>query len=227
MDNKRVSVIMSCFNSEETVSTSIQSLISQDYKNTEILIMDDGSSDNTFKILKTFEDSYKNIKVYQNKKNIGLTRSLNILIQNTNGEIIARQDADDLSLDIRISNQLKYMESKNLDACTTRAFIKDTKNIIPGISYYLPHRLNMIYKNPFIHGTLMIKKKVIEKIGLYNEKFYFSQDFKLMRDLIDNNYKLSILNQPLYMLNMKNNLSESYKLEQKYFANCARKRIDP
>ena len=48
-----------------------------------------------------------------------------------------------------------------------------------------------------------------------------------MRDLIDNNYKLSILNQPLYMLNMKNNLSESYKLEQKYFANCARKRIDP
>ena len=72
---------MSCFNSEETVSTSIQSLISQDYKNTEILIMDDGSSDNTFKILKTFEDSYKNIKVYQNKKNIGLTRSLNILIQ--------------------------------------------------------------------------------------------------------------------------------------------------
>ena len=85
----------------------------------------------------------------------------------------------------------------------------------------------MIYKNPFIHGTLMIKKKVIEKIGLYNEKFYFSQDFKLMRDLIDNNYKLSILNQPLYMLNMKNNLSESYKLEQKYFANCARKRIDP
>ena len=58
----------------------------------------------------------------------------------------------------------------------------------------------MIYKNPFIHGTLMIKKKVIEKIGLYNEKFYFSQDFKLMRDLIDNNYKLSILNQPLYKL---------------------------
>ena len=70
MDNKRVSIIMSCFNSEETVSTSIQSLISQDYKNTEILIMDDGSSDNTFKILKTFEDSYKNIKVYQNKKTL-------------------------------------------------------------------------------------------------------------------------------------------------------------
>ena len=69
MDNKRVSIIMSCFNSEETVSTSIQSLISQDYKNTEILIMDD-SSDNTFKILKNFEDSYKNIKVIKIKKTL-------------------------------------------------------------------------------------------------------------------------------------------------------------
>ncbi len=218
---------MSCFNSEDSVSNSIQSLISQDYKNTEILLMDDGSSDNTFEILKNFEDSHKNIKAYQNKKNIGLTRSLNILIQKTNGEIIARQDADDLSLDSRISSQLKYIENKNFDACTTRAFVKDTKTLIPGFSYYLPHRLNMLYKNPFIHGTLMIKKKVIEKIGFYNEKFYFSQDLKLMRDLIDDKYKLGILNQPLYILNMKDNLSESNKLEQKYFANCARKRIDP
>ena len=119
------------------------------------------------------------------------------------------------------------MESKNLDACTTRAFIKDTKNIIPGISYYLPHRLNMIYKNPFIHGSLMIKKEVLEEMNFYNEKFYYAQDYKLMFDLLRSKKKARIMKSNLYFLNMENNISTIYGEEQKYFSDCVKRNIDP
>ena len=85
----------------------------------------------------------------------------------------------------------------------------------------------LLYKNPFIHGSLLIKKEVLNNIGNYNESFYFAQDFKLMKDLIDEKYKVGILNKVLYKLNMENNISTIYADEQKYFADCAKKGVLP
>jgi hypothetical protein len=99
--------------------------------------------------------------------------------------------------------------------------------IIPGKSYYLPKKIVMKKKNPFIHGTLLIKSSVINEVGLYNEKFYYSQDYKLMSDLLKNNYKLKIMKEPLYHLNMEGNISIKYKKEQEYYANCVKKDINP
>ena len=85
----------------------------------------------------------------------------------------------------------------------------------------------MLYKNPFIHGTLLINKEVLNRIGNYNENFYFAQDFKLMKDLIDKKYEVGILNKVLYKLNMENNISNLKTDEQQYFADCARKGVLP
>ena len=85
----------------------------------------------------------------------------------------------------------------------------------------------MKYKNPFIHGTLLIKKSIMEDIGLYDENFYYAQDYKLMKDLIKKNYKFKIINECLYFLNMKNNISTLKKDEQKYYSECVRKNIVP
>ena len=92
--NNKISVIMSVYNKEPDVSNSIESIINQTYKNIELLIVDDGSKDSTLKICKEYAKQYKNIKLYENKTNIGLTKSLNKLINFTTGEYIARQDAD-------------------------------------------------------------------------------------------------------------------------------------
>lgn len=227
MNFKLVSVIMSVYNAEESVQKSIESILNQEYKNLELLLIDDGSSDKSYEICKNYSTLYQNVKLYRNDINIGLTKSLNILLKKANGYFIARQDADDISSRSRIKKQLGFMKKHTLDASTTRAFVINSKKITPSKSYYLPKELVMRIKNPFIHGTLLAKKQIFDEVGFYDEKFYYSQDYKLMRDFLDKGYKLKILKEPLYYLNMEGNISVTHKEKQQYFAKCVRKRINP
>tara|TARA_A100001035_G_C27786212_1_gene504509 strand:+ start:1127 stop:1828 length:702 start_codon:yes stop_codon:yes gene_type:complete len=224
---KLVSVIMPCFNCEKTVAASIESILNQTYQNIEILIIDDGSKDNTYEILKKFQSKHKNIRLFKNQNNLGLTKSLNILIEESKGEYIARQDSDDISVIDRISLQYEFMEQKELDFCSSRATILYSGKKIPRSSHYLPKKIVMKFKNPFIHGTLFIKKSILLDVGKYNENFYYAQDYKLMKTLIDNNYKFKIFRKPLYELNMENNISTNKRSEQNYYANCVKKNIIP
>ena len=166
-------------------------------------------------------------KLYRNKLNLGLTKSLNLMIETSNGKLIARQDADDISLEKRIEVQVGQINKLNLDFVSSRAKNLQTNKNIPNISYNLPYKFLIKYKNPFIHGTLVIKKNVLLQLGNYDERFKYAQDYKLMIDAIDKNYKFKVLRKPLYLLNTKNNISNQYKDEQEFFANCARNRIDP
>ena len=218
MNNKLISVIMSVFNNEKDVNDAVESILNQTYNNFEFLIMDDASQDDTLSILKNLKD--KRIKLFHNEQNIGLTKSLNVLISKSKGHFIARQDADDLSLKTRFEDQINVLQNKNVKACTTRAKIKNSKKIIPKWSFYIPQNIAIKYKNPFIHGTLMIDKETLEKIGKYDERFKYAQDFKLFTDLINSNVKIKTLNKSLYVLNMQNNISTNKKNEQQYYADC-------
>ena len=93
----KVSVLMSVYNNETTIEKSIESLLRQSYKNIEILINDDCSSDNSVNLIKKLQSENSNIFFFSNDENIGLTKSLNKLIKLSSADIIARQDADDFS----------------------------------------------------------------------------------------------------------------------------------
>lgn len=227
MNRKLISVIMSVYNNSKEVSHAIRSIENQNLENYEFLIMNDGSTDNTLQKLIEHKSQNKKIIIIDNKINIGLTKSLNKLISLTNGYYIARQDADDYSFPNRLNSQLKFIEENNLDGCTTRALIKHTLNVKPNLSYYLPNKIIMKLKNPFIHGSLLVKKNAINEIGNYNESFYYAQDYKLFRDLIDNNKKIKILKKPYYVLNTQNNISTKFKDQQNYYANCVKKGLNP
>ena len=82
-------------------------------------------------------------------------------------------------------------------------------------------------KNPFIHGTLLIKKSILNKLGNYDERFFYSQDYRLMKNLVLSSYKVKTINETLYDLNMENNISNKFKEEQKYYSDCVKKDIDP
>jgi glycosyltransferase involved in cell wall biosynthesis len=222
-----ISVILSVFNGEKHIANAIESVLNQSFEDFEFLILDDASTDNTYNIIKSYQNIDKRIELLKNNSNIGLTKSLNTLISKSKYEYIARQDADDLSLVERFSSQLTVINSGDYDAVTTRAIIKGENTYTPNYSYYLPRRFVMKIKNPFIHGSLMIKKTVLYDLGKYNEKFYYAQDYKLMSDLVKKNYKTKIIKEPLYVLNQKNNISTNFKNSQEYFANCVKKNIDP
>jgi len=218
-----ISVIMSVYNSEKTISKSIESIINQTFEDFQFLIMDDASTESTSEILKQFSNSDKRIRLFKNQKNIGLTKSLNLLIKQVNSNYIARQDADDVSNKNRLSYQYKFLENSNFEGCSTRAIVKNSQRKIPGFSFYLPLKWVIKFKNPVIHGSLMIKKKTLNDLGNYNEKFYYSQDYKLIFDLINNNKNFKILNKVLYELNMEDNISTKYRKEQAYFSKQVKK----
>ena len=226
MSNQLVSIIMSVYNNEDTVKASIESILSQSYKNIELIITDDCSSDRSLSIIKNYLDE-KNVKLIENSDNKGLTKSLNTMIKVASGEFIARQDADDISLEKRIEVQVELINKFNLDFVSSRAISIQTNKFIPNISFYLPYKFLIKYKNPFVHGTLMIKKDVLLKLGSYDERFKYAQDYKLMIDAIDKQYKFKVLRKPYYKLNTKNNISNLFKHQQEHFADCARRGIDP
>ena len=223
----KVSVIMSCYNSQETVSRAIESILNQTFENIELLICDDSSIDNTYETITKYKDLDKRVKIYKNTKNLGLTKTLNFLIEKADGALIARQDDDDISLSERLRTQVDILNEENLDFITTRAKVLDSKKLIPGISFNLPNSLVMNFKNPFIHGTLLIDKKVLNTVGNYDERFYYAQDYKLFSDLLSNGYKYSTLKTPLYELNIKDNISSKFIKEQDYYARCVRNNKDP
>ena len=138
-----------------------------------------------------------------------------------------RQDDDDVSNIDRIQRRLTLWKKNRLDFCTTRAITAPNNKYRPGFSHYLPKKYLIKYKNPFIHGTLMIKKSVLESVGNYDERFYYAQDYKLFNDLINKGFRYKTINRNLYKLNIKGNLSEKKKQEQEYYANCVIKNIVP
>ena len=222
-----ISVIMSVHNGHDCVDVAIESILNQSYDNFEFLIMDDCSEDNTDKILYKYQNLDNRIKVFQNNKKLGLTKSLNILATKSTGKFIARQDADDISFKNRLEIQYNLLKNSKNDACSTRAITIQKSKKIPGISFYLPFKLLIKIKNPVIHGSLMIHRQIFKDLGFYDEDFYYSQDYKLIKDLIVNKYKFKMINKVLYKLNTKNNISTNYAKEQKYYSDCVRKNKKP
>ena len=222
-----VSVLMSAFNSETTLERAIDSIINQSYENIEFIICNDASTDNTKRILEKYSNLYNQIEIINNENNIGLTKSLNLLINKSKGDFIARQDADDYSDTERIKEQIKHCINNNFEAVFTRSYNLNKNTAMQFISYLIPYRILIKFRNPFVHGTMLIKSKIIKSLGGYDEDFYFAQDYKLYRDLIDNNVKIKKERKILYYLNTKDNISSLRKKEQKYYANCVKNRKIP
>lgn len=224
--NKMISVIMSVYNATDSLEKSIDSILNQTYEDFEFLICNDASTDDTSKIVMNYQKKDPRIKLFNNKKNIGLTRSLNYLLMQSSGEFIARQDGDDESIENRFQTQIDVLNNLNIDFCTARAF-KDNGKITPKLKQLISYKILIKYLNPFIHGTLMIKSQTLRNIGGYDENFYYAQDYKLFSDLIKNKSKFKVIRQPLYKLNTTNNISSLKSSEQDYYAMCVRKSTVP
>ena len=215
---------MSVYNNESTVLEAVNSILSQTFTEFEIIITDDSSTDNSYEILKDLKNQDERIKLFKNQKNIGLTKTLNKMIKISKGDFIARQDADDYSLPGRFETQLKMMKKYEIKISTSRALELETKKEIPGLSFYIPYRYLIYFKNPFIHGTLVIDSSLM-KSYLYNEDYFFAQDYELFSRLIQNKKQILNIKKPLYILNTKNNISNNFKTEQKAFSDKVKKNL--
>ena len=214
-----VSVILSVHNGEKHLKKSIESIVFQTYKNLEIIIIDDGSSDFSIKIIKSFNDN--RIKIIRNSTNIGLPASLNKGIKRATGYYIARQDDDDISNIFRIEKQLKLALSNDSDAVFCRYQYIDRKDRAVKIKSKFYHSNEILpallaKKDPLAHGSAMIKKSVLLDIGGYDENFIYSQDYELWVRMLKLNYKISMIKDVCYFHRIKFDYNK--KQHQKMYA---------
>ena len=109
MNKSLVSVLLPVLNGEKYIQKAVFSILNQSYKELELLIIDDGSTDNSYQMCMKISDHDKRVKVFKNQNNLGLTKSLNLLINESSGKYLARQDSDDWSEETRLEKQLNYL----------------------------------------------------------------------------------------------------------------------
>ena len=188
-----LTIVMSVFNEELFLKKSIESIINQSYQNWKFLIIDDMSTDKSFKILLEYQEKDHRIKVFRNSSNLVSAKSLNFLISKSETEYIARMDADDFSYKERLALQIDFLKNNhNIDVLGTSAFIIDSlvereKKIMP-ISH-IEISKHIIKGSPIIHPSVMIRKDFFYKVGLYDENLKRSQDYELwLRGLHSSRY---------------------------------------
>lgn len=202
-----ISVIMSVYNHEKTVSRAINSILNQSYKNYEFIIIDDGSTDNSKKIITNLAKKNKRIKFYIFKKNKGLPKCLNFGIKKSRGTYIARMDADDFSIKNRLKIQKNFLDKNpKYSIIGSNAEYRDKYGKIvkkTNLSQKNDEIKFVIFmRNPIIHSSVFVRK-IFFKNNLYNEKFIKCQDYELWIRSIDKfNFK-----------NLKNNLISRYEYE--------------
>lgn len=203
----KVSIIMGVYNCEKTIDESIKSIVNQSYNNWELIICDDNSVDNTYEIaLKYAKEFSDKIKLIRNERNLTLGPTLNRSLQLATGKYIARQDGDDLSNSDRLKEQILFLKNNpEVDLVSTNmvSFDKDGERGIHSLynKFPVPTMMDLIlYGSPFAHGTIMMKKSVIDSLGGYTEKWYGKQqeDYELWYRFLKNNYKGHNINKSLY-----------------------------
>lgn len=213
---------MACYNDESYIEISINSILKQTYTNIELIIVDDFSRDNTLSIIYKYKNLDNRIIVIKNKKNIGLTKSLNKAIKLARGDYIARHDADDFSDKNRIIKQLKYIKKSYSQIVGSYCYLVDEKNDILKLkrkpTSSIKIKRSLLYKNCIIHGSTLIDFKIVGKDFYYDEKYIYSQDYELWSRL-SLKYKIENINEPLYFLRIhKKSISSAKAFDQLKFS---------
>ena len=184
-----ISVIMSVFNDENTLPAALESILSQEVVDLEFIVIDDGSTDKSGKIIDEFAARDSRLRIVH-KQNEGLTRALIVGCKIAAAPWIARQDADDISLPGRLRAQLDRTlqpDAPVLIACGTLCRSPEGfemySNPMPREPGLLARQLLQDRKSIGAHGAVLFSRAAYEAVGGYRKEFYYAQDLDLFTRL--------------------------------------------
>ena len=168
-----ISVVIPAYNVEKYIHKCLGSIFDQSEQNIEVLVYDDGSSDNTFREIEKFAD--RRLKVFKREENMGVVHARNFLLNNAVGEFIAFQDADDWSHRDRLRLQTDYLRMRtDLGACGTQ-FIKVVGKASIYRSQFPTDQTSIMKDIPnafhFLPGSIMLRRSVLNRVGYYSPFF--------------------------------------------------------
>jgi len=228
MKNKKnlqpfVSVVMPVYNAGDFLVEAIESILKQTYKNFEFIIVDDASTDNSWKILKKYRKKDKRIRIYKIEENVGVSQTVKFAIEKSNGNFLARMDADDIAHPQRLEKEVNYLlKNSQTVAVGTQCLLinKDGKTIGKKI---FPTKFEDIYRYiftfiPVQQPTLMINKTKLPKdFEYYYDSMDTAEEMELLFKLFQYG-KVENINEKLhyYRLHDKNtsliNLKKTFLL---------------
>lgn len=199
----KVSVIMPLYNVEPYLEKSVSSITQQTYKNLEIILCDDGSTDNTLELAKKLAKKDKRIIVLKNDKNLKAGATRNKCIKASTGKYIAIQDADDYSKEDRIEKEVEILDNHPECSYVSTAMYRVNENGIWG-EYHLwktePENKDFLWGLPYAHGTALFRREVLEEIQGYRiaKDTARTEDFDLFLRLHERGYRGYNIEEPLY-----------------------------
>lgn len=227
-----VSIIMPCYNVEKYLIEAIESVLKSTYTRFELIAINDGSTDNTIKILQTYASSDRRIKIINRKMNKGLVYTLNEGIVHAHGNIIVRFDSDDIILPNTIQQQVEKLKS-GCDFVFGDAYIIDEDGLEYGRTYTLKYskRLKELpFINRIIHSTVAFKKELIKMYGNYDISCVGYEDQELWYRFYKHKLNFCYISKPLvkYRISLNScqdrDYSDYYYLIAKYLLNYSNKK---
>jgi len=206
MNDIKISVIMSVKNGAHDLDRSIKSIQYQTYKNWEFIICDDGSTDETYSILKAYQKHDNRIKIIRNQESMGLAFSLNRCIKVAQSNILARQDADDTSEPNRFERQLAFVSSHPeyaiVGTCWNNVLSNGRKNQVRVKEQ--PTAMDQVQGGLYMHPSWMMRKDLLAQVGYYTVNKYTmrSQDYHLVMKVLGAGMKLYNMQEFLYNYTM-------------------------
>ena len=206
-----ISIGIPFYNAQQYLGYAIESVLSQIYENWELVLVDDGSNDDSLDIANEYAKKDSRIRVISDSKNMKLPYRLNQLIEESTGNFIARMDADDIMHPERLEKQLSFLETnKRYDLVSTGLVSIDNNNIVKGY-----RKVESLYDNfsnietsyPIVHPSVMARRSWFER-NKYSESYPRAEDFELWTRAISNSdFKMAVLPDLLLYYREEGNLS--------------------
>lgn len=218
--NPEISVIMSVYNGEEYLREAIESIMGQTFKNWELIVINDCSTDSTANILSDLAQKDERIKVHTNEVNLKLPSSLNKAISLSKGKYIARMDADDISLPQRLEKQYNFMEEHSDVALSSCRFLTVKNGVYTsggcgGRCDNEAIRAMLLVTNPILHPGVIAKAEVMKKYN-YDTTLTCTEDLELWTRLASQNQKIQILPEYLLIYRLHDKQITSTTLERQH-----------
>ena len=198
----KISIITACYNSEETIRETVESVLSQNYDNYEHIIIDGKSKDTTLKIIEEYKDKYKGRLKIISEKDKGLYDAMNKGIKNATGDIIGILNSDDKYANKTVLKDIATaLKNKTVDGVYSDLEFRDheTMKVITRIWISKTGKYQLGWHPP--HPTLYLRKEVYERLGNFNLDYPISADNDFMIRMMKNKTKLEYI--PKVLIHMR------------------------
>lgn len=213
MTNKSlVSIIIPVYNNQSSVVETVESVIAQDYENLEIIIVNDGSTDNSQEVLEKLSNQYQNIQVYS-KENEGVSATRNYGFKRSQGKYVVFLDADDLLAKTFISECARMMDENNtLSVVYTQVQFFERQSGI----FNLPKLdFQRLLSGNCLAVTAMIRAEMFESVGMFDEKLNYVEDWEFWIRLLHIYPYFRKIEKPLFLYRRRNSLDSVTDLNEK------------